>query len=78
MYQVNAIAIGMILLIDGQTTEKGILEVLEGLLSVDRYQLSRSLRDLLLFLDNANLLGSEAYVRDQNSDDWPCKRVDRA
>lgn len=58
MYEVNAAAIGMLLLVDGRATEQQILAVLQGLSSVEMDRLEPSLRDLLMFLDNANLRAS--------------------
>ena len=57
MFQVNATAVGMMLLLDGRTTEQEMLDILEKVTSPNRIQLSGALRDLLMFLDNANLLG---------------------
>ncbi|WP_113703345.1 PqqD family protein [Nonomuraea lactucae] len=56
MYQVNATAAAMVLLLDGRSTEQDVLDVLRDLSSADRDQLARSLHDLLMFLENANLL----------------------
>ena len=58
MYEVNEAAISSLLLVDGRSTERQILDIMEGLSDVGRPQMAQSLRHLLLFLENANLLES--------------------
>lgn len=57
MYQINAAAAAMMLLMDGQCTEQEILDVMSaGFPTADIERMATSLRDVILFLENANLL----------------------
>ncbi|MEU3563661.1 PqqD family peptide modification chaperone [Kitasatospora sp. NPDC006786] len=56
MYRINATAAAMVLLLDGRSTEEEVVNAFQDVSSADRDQLAKSLNDLLMFLENADLL----------------------
>ncbi len=53
MFEINAVAVAMLVLIDGRSNEASILAALRDAATADPQALQRSLRDMLLLLDNA-------------------------